>query len=108
MGFVFHTLSLFKHIPTWQKNGKADSLFRVTECPYFQQAPEPILFKSCCLAVVLWELMDNIQNAQQEDPTFPERPQEETDFWRTMWKVIQWIHTSLTPKYLKDPEVIWV
>ncbi|KAL0153008.1 hypothetical protein M9458_051687, partial [Cirrhinus mrigala] len=78
------------------KNLKADALSRRHDIDQGKQTVVPILPPSVVIAQISWDLMEEIQRAQQEEPTPPECPPNRQYVPQALrLRTLQWIHTSL-------------
>ncbi|KAI2668506.1 Transposon Tf2-11 polyprotein [Labeo rohita] len=78
------------------KNLKADALSRRHDTNPSEQTDVPILPPSVVVAQISWDLMEEIQRAQQDEPTPPECPANRQYVPQALrHRTLQWIHTSL-------------
>ncbi len=78
------------------KNSKADALSRIHDPTDSQTRPETILLSSIIIAPIRWDIMEEIQQAQQEEPSPTECPTGKVYVPSSLHsRIIQWVHTSL-------------
>lgn len=78
------------------KNSKADALSRRHDHPLTDHQPESILPPSIIIAPVTWDLMDEIQREQSNEPAPQGCPTNKQYVpSRLRLRVMQWVHTSL-------------
>ncbi|KAL0150494.1 hypothetical protein M9458_054311 [Cirrhinus mrigala] len=78
------------------KNLKADAFSRRHDTNPSEQTDVPILPPSVVVAQISWDLMEEIQRAQQDEPTPPECPANRQYVPQALrHRTLQWIHTSL-------------
>uniref|UniRef100_A0A9J7ZGW9 Gypsy retrotransposon integrase-like protein 1 n=1 Tax=Cyprinus carpio carpio TaxID=630221 RepID=A0A9J7ZGW9_CYPCA len=77
------------------KNSKADALSRIHDSANSQMRPETILPPSIIIAPIQWDIMEEIQHAQHEEPSPPECPAGKIYVPTSLRnRIIQWVHTS--------------
>lgn len=82
------------------KNGTADALSRRYDPVDSSGEPEPILSPSVIITPIRWDLMEEIQQAQQEDPSPPECPPHKQHISQHLrQRTMEWIHTSLSSSH---------
>uniref|UniRef100_A0A671KJW6 Gypsy retrotransposon integrase-like protein 1 n=1 Tax=Sinocyclocheilus anshuiensis TaxID=1608454 RepID=A0A671KJW6_9TELE len=79
------------------KNGKADALSRQYDLPTQHHITGPILPSSIILAPVSWDIMEELREAQQQDPAPTNTPPRKHYVPQTLrLRIMQWVHTSLS------------
>ena len=78
------------------KNSKADALSRRHDHPLTDHQPESILPPSIIIAPVTWDLMDELQREQRNEPAPQGCPANKQYVpSRLRLRVMQWVHTTL-------------
>lgn len=79
------------------KNSKADALSRMCDSTNTLLVPEPILPPSVIVALIRWDIMEEIQCALQDEPHSLHCPNNKQYVpQKLMQRVMQWVHTSLS------------
>lgn len=78
------------------KNGKADALSRQYDLPREHHISGPILPSSIILAPISWDMMEELREAQQQDPSPANTPPGKHYVPQALrLRIMQWVHTSL-------------
>ncbi len=96
MSPVLHSTSVHSHF-SGSMNSKADALSRRYD-PYTESSsPEPILPSCVVIAPVTWDTMEDLQRAQQNEPTPDNCPPNKQYVPHDMRpRIMQWVHTSIS------------
>ncbi len=78
------------------KNSKADALSRRYDPPTKNLTPEPILPPTVVIAPVTWDIMEELQREQQQDPTPDQCPPNRQYVPHNLRpRIMQWVHASI-------------
>ncbi len=79
------------------KNSKADALSRRYDSPTKNLTPEPILPPTVVIAPVTWDIMEELQREQQQDPTPDQCPPNRQYVPHNLRpRIMQWVHASIS------------